>query len=349
MLPFLVLLLVPFSLLPTATAQTTVQIQSRKDNSMWSPSGTRSNGSGSHMFAGMDGTGSERHALIAFDVASRVPAGARVVDASLSLYCSRWNGASPLRILLHRALADWGEGTSNAPGQEGQGAAATTNDVTWLHRFYPNTFWTTPGGDYAPVPSGWSDTVYQGNTFRGPGMAADVQSWLDNPSANFGWLLKTQVPNYRDVRRFDTRESTSNRPVLTVTYIVRGAGTTFGAGCLGSNNQPLSLQVAGAPVGGTTLQLDVANGQPGSLMANGLALDFGPGLPVYQGCNLYMAPPGAIVAHNLLLLSPAGTSTTPLPVPIGLGGLFVAAQAAAFDTVLPAGFVLSNAWLGLLQ
>jgi hypothetical protein len=33
-------------------------------------------------------------------------------------------------VLLHRVLADWGEGTSDAPEEEGQGAAAMPGDAT---------------------------------------------------------------------------------------------------------------------------------------------------------------------------------------------------------------------------
>jgi hypothetical protein len=336
-------------LLATAAAQTTVQIQCRKDNSMWGLSGTQSNGAGSHLFVGMDGLGRERRALVSFDIAGSVPAGSRVTDVSLSLYCSRWNGASPLRVHLHRALSDWGEGTSNASGQEGTGATATTNDTTWLHRFYPNTLWTTPGGDHAAGSSGWSDTVFQGNTFRGAGMVADVQSWLDGPAANFGWLLKTASPNGYDVRRFDTRESVSNRPVLTVRFLPPGTGATFGSGCHGSTHQLLTLTVLGAPVGGTAMQLLVGGGQGGALMANALALDYSQGVPLYPACNVYLAPLGLIATYNFGVLTPAGSNATPLPVPVGLRGLFIAAQSAALDQALPAGYVLSNAWLGVLQ
>jgi hypothetical protein len=336
-------------LLATAGAQTTVQIQCRRDNSLWSPSGTLSNGAGDYLFTGMDGQGRERRALISFDIAGSVPAGARVIDVSLSMFVSRWNGVSPLRVHLHRLLADWGEGTSNASGQEGAGALATTNDATWLHRFHPNTLWSTPGGDHTAGSSGFADTVFQGNTFRGTGMVADVQSWLQDPATNFGWLLKVAAPNFRDVRRFNSRTNVSGRPVLTVTYLPRGAGMNSGTGCLGSNNQRLTLTVVGAPVGGTTLQLQVGNGQPGELTANALALDFGPGQALYPGCNLYLAPPGLIATYTVGFLSPTGTSSTPLSVPVGLGGLFIAVQSAGFDQALAAGYVLSNAWLGVLQ
>ena len=50
-------------------------------------------------------------------------------------------------------LADWGEGTSVAPGEEGDGAPATTNDATWRHRFFDTIFWTTEGGDFSGTVS----------------------------------------------------------------------------------------------------------------------------------------------------------------------------------------------------
>jgi len=50
-------------------------------------------------------------------------------------------------IELHKLLADWGEGTSQATGEEGQGAPATPNDATWRHRFFDTIFWTNEGGD----------------------------------------------------------------------------------------------------------------------------------------------------------------------------------------------------------
>ena len=50
-------------------------------------------------------------------------------------------------------------------------------------------------------------------------MARDVQSWLDEPGGNFGWLLKG-VESDRSARRFDSKENStpSNRPVLQLEY-----------------------------------------------------------------------------------------------------------------------------------
>ena len=51
-------------------------------------------------------------------------------------------------------------------------------------------------------------------------MAADVQGWLDNPSANFGWLLQGNESQGGTAKRFDSRENPtpSNRPTLVVQF-----------------------------------------------------------------------------------------------------------------------------------
>jgi len=56
-------------------------------------------------------------------------------------------------IELHKLLADWGEGTSQATGEEGQGAPATPNDATWRHRFFDTIFWTNDDGDFSATVS----------------------------------------------------------------------------------------------------------------------------------------------------------------------------------------------------
>ena len=49
-------------------------------------------------------------------------------------------------------------------------------------------------------------------------MVADVQSWLDNPASNFGWLVLGDESTIATAKRFDTRESASP-PVLTIQFI----------------------------------------------------------------------------------------------------------------------------------
>ena len=111
----------------------TATLNPTKDNTLYSQGG--SNGVGEFLFIGRvsngDG-GAMRRALLAFDVSSNVPAGATITGANLSLTMSKTRAGGE-DVKLHKVLADWGEGTSNAPGQEGRGTAATTGDATWTN------------------------------------------------------------------------------------------------------------------------------------------------------------------------------------------------------------------------
>ena len=51
-------------------------------------------------------------------------------------------------------------------------------------------------------------------------MIADVQSWVDHPEINFGWLLQGRETSI-SAKRFDTREhpNQNNRPQLEIAYI----------------------------------------------------------------------------------------------------------------------------------
>jgi len=100
-------------------------------------------------------------------------------------------------IELHKLLADWGEGTSQATGEEGQGAPATPNDATWRHRFFDTIFWTNEGGDFSAVVSASQSVGPVGQyTWSSAQMVADVQSWLENPASNFGWLVLGDESTY---------------------------------------------------------------------------------------------------------------------------------------------------------
>ena len=122
-------------------------------------------------------------------------------------------------IELHKLLADWGEGTSQATGEEGQGAPATPNDATWRHRFFDTIFWTNDDGDFSATVSASQSVGPVGQyTWSSAQMIADVQSWPDNPASNFGWLVLGDESTILTSKRFDTRE-TANPPVLAIQYI----------------------------------------------------------------------------------------------------------------------------------
>ncbi|MCL4211792.1 MAG: DNRLRE domain-containing protein [Phycisphaeraceae bacterium] len=210
----------------------TVHIGAMRDNTLFfHAEGAISNGAGQHFFAGVNSQNNLRRGLLAFDIVGAVPAGATITGVSLTLHLSSANPA-PRMMTLHRILTAWGEGASDAPGEEGNGAPAQPGDATWRHTFHDTQFWTTPGGDFDAAASGgllvgdvgfytWSSVL--GN----PGMVVDVQQWLDNPALNHGWLLRGDESTTSTAKRFDTREhpTTEFRPVLTVEYTIPAPAT----------------------------------------------------------------------------------------------------------------------------
>lgn len=76
--------------------------------------GSLSNGAGQYLFAGNTAQGALRRALLAFDL-SNLPANAQLTRAALTLTLSRTNSFSGDQPhTLHRVLAAWGEGLSDA-------------------------------------------------------------------------------------------------------------------------------------------------------------------------------------------------------------------------------------------
>ena len=193
-----------------------------KDNTLYeNVEGLISNGSGEYLFAGKTGTGAIRRGLVAFDIAQSIPAGSRVTSATLTLHLSRSAAGGPESVDLHTLLADWGEGTSDAPANEGAGVAATPGDATWIHAFSDAVLWTSPGGDFSQtVSASQSVDVIGFYSWSGAGLVADVQSWLDNPQGNFGWVLIGNEAVAQTAKRFDTHENVepSFRPQLSVQY-----------------------------------------------------------------------------------------------------------------------------------
>jgi hypothetical protein len=200
----------------------TVNIMPSKDNTLYEydpAEGDHSNGAGFHLFAGENGQGEVRRGVLAFDIAGTIPPGSTITAVSLSMNMSM-TPAGALTVELHKLLADWGEGTSHAPMGEGDGAPATPNDATWRHRFFDSVFWTTQGGDFSATVSASQSVGGTGHyTWSSAQMVADVQSWLDNPASNFGWLVLGDETAIATAKRFDTRESASP-PMLTIEFRV---------------------------------------------------------------------------------------------------------------------------------
>lgn len=197
-----------------------VRISPAKDNTLFEdPGGTLSNGSGPVFFAGNNSGSNTRRAVIAFDIAAAIPQGSFVDSVVLAVHVSNTPNEIVRQFTLHRILSAWGEGQSSASG--GGGAQSTPGDATWIHTFYPNSFWVTPGGDIDPALSA---TAIIGNvgfySWSGAGMTADVQQWLDSSATNHGWLIQGEEDEAATARRFDSRENdvAERRPVLRVWY-----------------------------------------------------------------------------------------------------------------------------------
>jgi hypothetical protein len=200
----------------------TININPSKDNTLYEydpVDGDHSNALGFHFFAGETGMNELRRGVLAFDISNNLPFGAVITAASLSVNMSRTPTNTAYVMELHKLLADWGEGTSIAPGEEGDGAPATPNDATWRHRFFDTIFWSAQGGDFSATVSASQLVGPLGQyTWSSAQMVADVQGWLDNPANNFGWLMLGDESVFLTAKRFDTRES-ANPPVLAITYI----------------------------------------------------------------------------------------------------------------------------------
>lgn len=197
-----------------------VVLEPVKDNTIFSESQNLSNGMGVGLFAGRNGAGSTRRALIAFDVAGAIPAGSTITSAQLLLHVTLSHSGSQM-MALHRLTADWGEGTSNSTVMGGgMGAQATTGDATWGFRFFNTQSWTTAGGDFIASASATrtvsTSTPTWGSTAT---MVADVQGWLDSPAGNFGWILRGNESASSTAKRFGSSEaSATNRPKLTIDF-----------------------------------------------------------------------------------------------------------------------------------
>lgn len=171
--------------------------------------------------------------LLKFNIAEHIPANAKIKSGTLSFEVTgstaETDKDNPSTFQLRRMLRDWGEG--NKSGQPPQlGAPATTNEANWTYRFaFTTNTWGIPGGqsgvDFSTNSSG-EDFFY--GIDRSPyyiqpnaQMTADLQSWLNQPSNNFGWMLLSQSEELNfSARRFGSREDTNRAPVLTVEYFV---------------------------------------------------------------------------------------------------------------------------------
>ena len=204
-----------------------VDLAPGKDNTIFSEDSESSSGQGPYLFVGgLERYGTppprRRRTLLAFDVAANVPAVATVDGVTLQLHVSKERLGRSAIVSINRLLKDWGESPSVSKG--GRGAPAMGTDATWTHPQRTGTAWDSAGGDFdatisaSTLVNATGTYTWNSDTFHG--LIDDVQDWLDNPSANFGWILRGNESIAGTAKRIDSRENTSSstRPKLTIEY-----------------------------------------------------------------------------------------------------------------------------------
>lgn len=198
-----------------------VEIPALRDNTLFdfAADTLSSSGAGPHLFAGDNSGSNTRRALIAFAVADSIPQGSVVEAVELRLTVTQTPNEGAHEVCVHRLTANWGEGASSSSG--GAGAAPAAGDATWVHRFFPDLPWTTPGGDFVAAPSAVSIVATPASyLWSGEGLVEDVQLWVDQAAISFGWILVGEEGTASSVKRFSSRENgdAASRPRLLVTY-----------------------------------------------------------------------------------------------------------------------------------
>jgi hypothetical protein len=161
---------------------------------------------------------SRNRMLLKFDV-SGIPANATITSATVRVTVVM-DPNPAANFSLHRVLKDWTEG--NKTGTTSFGAAATSGEATWNSRMHLIAPWAAGGGlsgtDFAATASATTNLSAGTKDFTSAELISDVQSWLENPGTNYGWILiATGEPNNTG-KQIASREDSINRPVLVVGY-----------------------------------------------------------------------------------------------------------------------------------
>lgn len=209
-----------------------VTLTSSADTDLFEPAPDNNTGGNPTFIAGANSGLKLSRGFLRFNLAGQIPANASIQSVSLTLTVTQVPlSPADSTFDLHRVLVDWGEGTGFSNSGDA-GRAAVAGEATWNNRFHPSTSWSVVG---AAAPGDFSSTVSASKfiqdvgsyTFSStPEMVADVEQWLANPAANFGWIvLSESEATARTHRTFASRESSANnKPTLVVQYVVPQLG-----------------------------------------------------------------------------------------------------------------------------
>ena len=234
-------LVYPALCLPLTAA--TVTLPTVADTSIFSGKPDNDLG-GTTLVSGTNQQYSLSRAMFRFDL-SALPAGAVVTGAAVTLTVTKrpdpdqHGGPVNSDFNLHRMFVSWGEGTSS----NATGSGALPGNATWNERHFGSTPWASPGAligvDCAETPSATTFVSIEGDYAWGSssGLVDDVNAWLLDPAANFGFILVSQNEAALGTgRRFGSKEQ-PGAPVspaqLIVTYSVVPEPTVAGLWFIG--------------------------------------------------------------------------------------------------------------------
>lgn len=196
-----------------------VMLSPSKDNSIYEE-GELSNGAGQYIFTGLTQQENKRRALLQFDLSEAVPEGITVDSATLVLVPSlvKTDGTT---VTIYRLNTFWGEGSSDAEGAEGKGAPATNEDATWTKPVASGDPWVKPGGDFDLQPI--ADTTVSLGTnahFKSDFLTLLVNTWIEDPSINYGVIVRGNEIQIGSAIRFNSREFSDSEklPMLHLYY-----------------------------------------------------------------------------------------------------------------------------------
>jgi hypothetical protein len=168
------------------------------------------------------GAGARGRGLLRFDL-SGIPTNAVIDSATFTFKVVQVPlGGVSSSFRLHRFLKPWVEGRGGGT----TGSLALPTETTWNSQFHGTALWSPPGTgsgvDYTATESGTVDVdEFATYTVQDSGLAADVQSWVSDATANHGWIMiSSGEGTQRTARRVASRESPGEGPSLALQYTV---------------------------------------------------------------------------------------------------------------------------------
>jgi hypothetical protein len=181
-----------------------------------------SNGLGQFIFTGVNNQNQIRRALVKFTLSNDIPDGVSVDSARLILSNVKMKPSSS-SLDMYFVTSQWGEGSSSA--DDGKGAPAEVGDATWNHALYNTVPWVKKGGDFAVEKSATASVIPGENAvLNSERMVVDVNFWLQNPTENFGWILRGDESGQATSVKFGSKDN--NDPELWPRLVLYYEGAT---------------------------------------------------------------------------------------------------------------------------